>query len=287
MKNLRLTCLVVLVLFAGVAGAQQVTCGTIAPSSVNGTYTPTSALNLTGSISLACIRNAGPKNRSLWVGIDDGPGTSPRNLDRAGGGSLPYGLYRNAANTGSWTIGPGQAPGSTAAGGTLLALDFSASNNFSTTINYYFQVPANNYVTAGSYSDNAVTLTVNLDSATGTLVGNASFVPSVTVPDFCRLSTPPGNMALNYTSFSGSAATANTTFGVQCSNTTPYSMTLDVTSGSALGLAYTLGLSTSSGSGNGIEQFHTINGSIAAGQGGTCAVATCSATQPHTLTISY
>jgi len=118
-------------------------------------------------------------------------------------------------------------------------------------------------------------------------VGTASFVPAIRVPDFCRLSTPPGNMALNYTSFSGTAAAASTTFGVQCLRSTAYTLAVDATSGSALGLNYTLGLSSAGGSGNGIEQTYTIDGSIAAGQGGVCASSSCSATQPRTLTITY
>ena len=288
MKMLRLAFVSGLALVAESVSAQQVNCGTIAPSSVTGTYTPTTALNLTGSISLSCTRNAGPKNRILWLGIDDGPGTPARNLDRVGGGAtLPYGVFRNAANTGSWTMGAGQAFGSTAAGGTLVPVDFSASNNFSATVSYYLQVLSNNYLMAGNYSDNPVTLTVRLDSATGGLVGTASFVPAIGVPDFCRLSTPPGNMALNYTSFSGTAANANTTFGVQCLRSTAYTLSVDATTGNALGLTYTLGLNSTGGSGNGIEQTYTINGSIAAGQGGICASASCSATQPRTLTITY
>ncbi|TFZ06536.1 hypothetical protein EZ313_07845 [Ramlibacter henchirensis] len=288
MKMLRLACVLALCLSAGRVGAQQVTCGTISPSSVSGTYTPTSTLNLAGRIDLTCTRNSGSRNRTAWLGIDNGPGTPARNLDRTGGGgSLPYQLHRNAGNTGTWTTGPGQAPGSAAAGGALVALDFSSQNVISVTVSYHFQVLAGNYARAGSYSDNPVTLTVRLTSDTGPLLGTATFVPAVTLQDFCRLSTPPGNMALSYTSFSGSAATASTNFGVQCLDATAYSMAVDAASGSALGLTYTLGLSSSNGVGNGAEQTHTINGSIAAGQSGTCAVASCSATQQRTLTITY
>jgi spore coat protein U-like protein len=291
MKMLRLACLAALVLVTRTVAAQPaagVSCTTIAPSSVSGTYTPTAALNLTGSISLTCTRNAGPKNRDLWLGIDNGPGTPARNLDRVGGGtSLPYAIYRLPGNTGSWTTGPGQPPTSAAAGGTVVPLNFNPSDNISLTLNYYLQILANNYVMAGNYSDNPVTLTVRLDSETGTVIGTASFVPAIRMPDFCRLSTPPGNMALSYTSFSGVAALASTTFGVQCLRATPYTLALDATSGSALGLTYTLGLNSSGGSGSGLEQTYTINGSIAAGQSGACALASCSATQARTLTITY
>lgn len=291
MKMLRFALLVALVFVARMAAAQPaggVTCSALSASSVSGTYTPTAALNLTGTLNLTCRRTAGPKDRVLWLGIDDGPGTPARNLDRAGGGTtLPYAIYRNPGNSGSWTTGPGQAPGSAGIGGLQFTLDFNPSDTFTATLGYYLQVLANNYVMAGNYSDNPVTLTARLDSETGTVVGSATFMPAVRVPDFCRLSTPPGNMALNYTSFSGTAATASTTFGVQCLRATAYTLSLDATGGNALGLNYTLGLSSPGGSGSGIEQTYTINGSIAAGQGGACASASCSATRPRTLTITY
>jgi len=43
----------------------------------------------------------------------------------------------------------------------------------------------------------------------------------------------------------------------------------------------------SSATGNGLTQNYTINGSIAGGQAGTCATATCSGSQTRTLTITY
>jgi hypothetical protein len=63
-------------------------------------------------------------------------------------------------------------------------------------------------------------------------------------------------------------------------------MALDATTGTLLGLNYSLALGVRS-TGTGSPQLHTIIGSMAAGQAGTCAAGTCSASQPHTLTITY
>jgi hypothetical protein len=65
-------------------------------------------------------------------------------------------------------------------------------------------------------------------------------------------------------------------------------MSLDATSGTLLGLAYSLAINpTGSQVGNGAAQSATITGTIAAGQSGTCSQASCSATQARTLTITY
>jgi len=90
----------------------------------------------------------------------------------------------------------------------------------------------------------------------------------------------------NYVAF-GATVNASTSFGVTCTNSLPYTMALDATSGTVLGLSYTLALAASSGTGTGTLQTYAINGSIAAGQPGTCAAGSCAASQPRTLTITY
>ena len=64
-------------------------------------------------------------------------------------------------------------------------------------------------------------------------------------------------------------------------------MSLDATSGTLIGLNYTLALSTPSSVGTGSQQTHSITGNMAAGQAGNCATGTCSASQARTLTIPY
>ena len=89
---------------------------------------------------------------------------------------------------------------------------------------------------------------------------------------------------------SGRASTATGgAFGVRCTNTLPYTMSLDATSGTVIGLAYTLGLSASSGTGAGLTgASYSVTGNMASGQSGDCATtAICSGTQARVLTVSY
>lgn len=104
----------------------------------------------------------------------------------------------------------------------------------------------------------------------------------------CQISVPPGNVNFSYTSFQVAAANASATYGVR-TTALPYTMSLDATSGTLLGLSYTLSIapSSSSGTGTGATQTYTINGTMAGGQGGTCATAACSASQTRTLTLSW
>jgi spore coat protein U-like protein len=118
-------------------------------------------------------------------------------------------------------------------------------------------------------------------------LNTSTFGVSVITTNACQIAVPPGSVNLNYTSFQAAAATANTSFGVRCTTALPYTMALDATSGTVLGLTYNLALSQSSGTGIGETQTYSINGSMAAGQVGTCSTASCSASQTRTLTITY
>ena len=62
---------------------------------------------------------------------------------------------------------------------------------------------------------------------------------------------------------------------------------LILTSGSLLGLTYNLALSSAASVGTGLTQNFTINGTIAGGQAGTCASASCSGSQTRTLLLSW
>jgi spore coat protein U-like protein len=110
----------------------------------------------------------------------------------------------------------------------------------------------------------------------------------VTLTSACTLTTAPTDVIFTYTSFQGTAATASTTYGVQCTNTLPYTMALDTTATNTVaGLTYALALSAASGTGNGAAQSYTINGTMASGQGGTCALGSCTGTEARVLTITY
>jgi hypothetical protein len=125
-----------------------------------------------------------------------------------------------------------------------------------------------------------------------TVMSTGTFSVAIHVSSTCNITTTPAPLVFNYTSF-GPLLNPTTTLGVKCTNLLPYTVTLDSpTTGNLLGLDYSLALLPASGVGGGIgggspERIHTITGTMAAGQAGTCTGASCSATQLHTLTLTY
>lgn len=131
-------------------------------------------------------------------------------------------------------------------------------------------------------------------TATGT------FNVAITLTSQCQINATAGaegavidDLTFTYTSFQATAATASSNFNVRCTNGLPYNLALSDSSAtdSAVNLAYTLTLSANSGTGNGSNQSFSVNGQIAAGQGGNCDTATCNNTgatnSKKTLTITY
>jgi spore coat protein U-like protein len=119
-----------------------------------------------------------------------------------------------------------------------------------------------------------------------TATGN--FNVTVNLTSKCEISAGPTDVAFTYTSFqAGAAASTGGAYTVRCTNTLPYTMSLDATSGTVVGLNYTLALSAASGTGNGAGQNYSITGSMVSGQGGTCALGSCSGTDARVLTITY
>ncbi|HSV44451.1 MAG TPA: hypothetical protein VLJ58_01565, partial [Ramlibacter sp.] len=102
-------------------------------------------------------------------------------------------------------------------------------------------------------------------------------------------------------SFQTSPAQANLPFTANCSNATPYRMSVSPTGGTLLGLPYSLTLGTTAGSatdisstgtfnltGTGAAITYYINATIGAGLSGTCATGPCSVgSTPHTLNVEY
>jgi hypothetical protein len=139
---------------------------------------------------------------------------------------------------------------------------------------------------AGSYTD---TLIATLETSAGLPLGLPSmFTVTVATTNSCQIAVPPGNVSFAYTSFQAVPATANTSYGVRCTTALPYTMALDATSGTLLGLTYNLSLApASSGTGTGATQTYSINGSIAGGQAGVCGTGVCTGSQTRTLTLSW
>lgn len=259
------------------AAHAAITCN-LSSNGFSSAYVPANAATniTTASFTMTCTRSASgdATSQAFTVQADNGLNRSG-NQNRAASGSnrILYDLYTNSSCSTQWR-------GNTTIGGTVV---FSSSNDFaskSTTLQYWGCIPAGQNVAAGTYSD---TVTLN-PSTTGP---NVTFPVSIVTPSSCSISTPPGNMVFNYIAFQGSPSSANTAFSAKCTNLLPYSMALDAYNSVLAGLAYTLSLSPTSNVGNGVAQPYTINGSMAAGQSGTCTTGSCTATEGRTLTITY
>jgi len=252
-------------------------------TSISTVYDPTVATeNLTtGSYTVSCTRLGGdPNTLNYTLGANDG--LQPAGLTnrvQLGANRYSYEVYRlspyNLFN--SWE-------------------DFLAFFRFAGTVNFGASLAASHsapftlrvagsqpIVPAGTYTD---TVTATLRSG-AVILDTSTFGVSVITTNSCQISSPPGNVNFTYTSFQVAAAAASTSFGARCTSALPYTMALDATSGTLLGLNYTLALSAAGGTGTGITQTYSINGSIAGGQAGTCATASCVGSQTRTLTISY
>ena len=275
-----------LALLAPISASAAITCNITLITSITTVYDPTigTANVTTGSWSFTCTRLSTDPNTFSWqLGANNGqqPGGGGQNRAVNSGNLINYELYRVVGgpytNPNRWQDG-----GTTRFTGTL---SFGASLTATQNGSFDLRVPAGQTgLPAGNYTD---MVTVNLRNSGGTIIDSTTFGVSILTTNTCQISVPPGDVNFTYTSFQGTASSANTTFGVRCTSALPYTMALDATSGTLLGLNYALALSSSSGTGSGLTQTYTINGSIAGGQAGTCATAICSGTQTRTLTITY
>ena len=289
MRRFAIQMLAALALLMGSAASHAAIACTIFTTGVSGIYNRVSNLDLTGSVTVNCTRaTSDPTSQVLYIGIDQGEDPAGRDMTRQTGTELlRYFIFRNSGPAQQWTTGTGRTPGAGANGGLQFTLNFGTGTSASANYPYYFQVRSGITRPAGIYDDVLLTAFLRLDSLNGTLIANGNFTANVSILSQCYLNLPPLPLTLNYVSFSPTAQSASTPFGVSCTLSTPYTMALDATSGTLLGLNYTLALSSTSGTGTGFGQPHSVNGTIAANQAGTCAAGTCASSQTRTVTISY
>ncbi len=246
-------------------------------------YDPTVATEniTTGTVTVSCTRAISDAN-TFDYSVTASNGLQPNgtvNRAQLGANRYNYELYRLSpyVNGNRW-----QTNGGTRLTGTInFGVTLAASNTHS----FDLRVPGSQpVVPAGTYTD---TVTSSLRNLAGTTINSTTFGVSVITTNSCQLSTPPGNINFTYTSFQASAATASTNFNARCTSGLPYTMALDATSGTLLGLNYSLALSSPGATGTGVVQTFSINGTIASGQAGTCAVAACSSSAARTITVTY
>lgn len=237
-------------------------------------------LNTSGTLSLTCTRASTDAATTTYsVNIDNGQSGSRTVTRQGGANTINYLIYRNSGYSQTW----GTATNNNFDG----TLSFGASLTTSVTLTYYLRLAAQTGKPAGIYQDNLIGLSVRIPQNTTTVVGSGTMALSVSVLSECRFMTAPSAIALAYTSFRPTALNASTTYTLLCTNSTPYTMALDATSATGLGLNYSLSLSAASSTGTGLNQTFSINATMPANQAGTCNTASCNATQARVLTITY
>lgn len=266
------------------AQAGSYSCSIASAPGVTLIYAPFSAnaLTATGSVTINCAKSGANSDTVYYeLGSDGGinlNGTQSRVVSGSTD-SIGYVLWTDSARTLAWSdLSTQRIKGSV-----------TGTSTTSVTLNYYFVFSALQNSAVGNYTD---TQTVKLyQSATSTMPTSFASAPAsiaVSVIAQCTLSSPPGNLMFNYTSFQRAAATVNTAFAVTCISGVPYTMALDASSGTLLGLDYSLSFNkTGTQTGTGGAQSAAINGSMASGQSGTCSLASCTSSATRTLTISY
>jgi hypothetical protein len=285
--------------FAHVAQA-AVFCSVTSPGFATAYVTANTATNVTAtSFSVTCTKDAAGRRATSTVSyqVTAGNGLQPtgtQNRAVKAGTFLNYYVATTATCTILWkgvTVLP------TIAASFVMAMNTTVTNTYT----FYGCIPPLQAATAplGNYTD-TVTMTIARAGAGGggrVTYTNGTFPVAIVAPASCTLTTPPTNLAFAYTAFRPTAALASASYGVTCSTLLPYTMALDATVGVVTGLNYTLALSTATTGGasplasvgNGIAQSFFVNGSMAAGQAGTCAstAAACTGAQVRTLTITY
>lgn len=250
------------------------------PINYSQTYSGSSNSSTSLSLSVSCTKSGSGSGLTINYTVTPNNGlnaSGSQNRASLSGNLINYDLYTDATCTTPWS-----GSGSMVFGG-------GAGSTITQTLTYYGTVPAAqpSLPPLGTYSDSVnMTLATTTGGVTITGTNPAPFLVSIVVPAACTISTQPGNITFSYTSF-GAGANASTTFATICTNQLPYTMAIDATSGTIAGVNYSLALSAAGGTGTGLAQTYTINGTIAAGQAGTCAAATCSGSQARYLTITY
>jgi spore coat protein U-like protein len=256
-----------------------ITCS-IASGGFAAAYDPASPVNnvTQGQFTVTCTRGlaSDPSSVNYSVTVDNGLYANGIN-NRAAylANRIRYDVFKDSSCSVKWK-------GSTAITGTI---NFAATGTVTQQANYWGCVlPAQTGLAAGTYTDQ-VTATMTY-GPTPSLVALGTFGVSITTPATCSLSAAPGNIVFNYISL-GAAVAAGTTYGVTCTNSLPYSMALDTTTGTVVGINYALALSGVNSIGTGAQQTFSINGTVAGGQAGTCAASGCTGNRTHSLTITY
>lgn len=274
-------------MMAGAGAHAAITCSVSSPGFATA-YDPAAAANtvVQTNFTISCNRTAlDATSVNYTVAANNGLYKLGKNTNQAlfvSGGInyfAAYDIYKDSGCTTQWKGGVSQFSG------TFVFAVGSLTGTLNQT--YYGCVfKGQNTLPAGIYSD-TVTMTLNYGGSTAT----NSFAVQIATPSTCAISAPPSTLSFgSYVAF-GSALAASTAFGANCTSFLPYTLSVSPTGGTIAGVNYTLLLNgtatTINLTGTGVQQNHTIDGSMAAGQAGTCIASACSGINAHTLTLTY
>lgn len=277
-------------LFCAAHSNAAITCS-LSSSGFSSAYNPALATPtiVQTSFTVSCTSSAAgdPSSVSYTTAANNGLYANGIN-NRAflsGASYIKYDAYIDGSCASQWK-------GNTTIAGTI---NFSGTGTVTKTHNFWGCVAAGQTgLAAGVYTD-LITTTLSYGPNPQS-TATTTFPVNIATPATCSITSIPGNVAFGtYVAFGGALA-ANASFGATCTNYLAYTLSVSPTGGTIAGIAYTLLLQNAapvmsgtslSVTGSGVEQTYTINGSMAAGQSGTCAIGTCSATVPHTLTLTY
>ncbi len=276
--------LILLCLLLGTAGAHAAINCTVSSPGFASAYDPLTAGNtvVQSSFTISCTRLATDATSvNYQIGADNGLYKLGKNTNQALLISGPpsyvaYDIYKDSGCATQWKAGGGAR-----ISGTFTFPAGALSSSLTQT--YYGCIFAGQTgLPAGFYSD-----TVSMTLVYGGSTFSNSFGVQISTGTTCAVSSPPATLAFGAYVAYGGALGASTSFGATCTNLLPYTMAVSPTMGTIAGVVYDLTLSAASATGSGFQQNYLINGNMAAGQAGTCALGSCSGTVPHTLTLSY
>ena len=282
---LRLLAAIALVLAATGAHA-TITCTSITSSGFTSAYVPNSTVALQLSFTITCNRGSAsdPTTLSYSVKADNGL-TSQGNANRASlslGGATSYIFY----DVYTPSCAGVQWKNNVSISGTVAWAQTQTGNSTDTQPYWACIVTAQNPTTAGSYTD-TIGIGATYSSGTGNVTLGGTIPVTIYAPANCLINPAPGGVSLTYNAFTQNPVSGTTTFGATCTSPMPYSLAVSPATGTLAGINYNVNLNTPSAVGTGNLQMFTITVTAPPGQAGTCAGASCTATQTHTLTVTY
>ena len=252
-------------------------------------------VDATGTVTITCNRDIAVDANTLTyrIGADNGANyANPNRRARRGatGNYLVYTLTRGATVGGAATCADTSNWGQIIVTANVMSgtLNFGTSGTASANWGFCLRVRGNQgNPTAGTYTDIVNVYAQYPATLFGAITPAASLNYSIGVSNVCVLNSFPTDMSFTYNSFQPAVQVRTQTIKVACSNGLPWTVAIAPTTGTLLGLNYTLTRTPASGNGNGAAQNIVITGTMAGGQQGACTTATCSASKAHTVTITY